>query len=128
MEESYVIYKGAVFTLEWYFDESGKSQAKKYFKNLDKKMQTKAFALFMRIGDFGIIRDITKFRNEGDDIYAFKPQPERFLSFFQKGKKIIVTNAFMKKTDKLPKAEKNRAIASMEDYLIRTKRGEYYGN
>jgi len=31
---------------------------------------------------FGKIFDITKFRNEGDGIYAFKPQPDRFLSFF----------------------------------------------
>ncbi len=53
--------------------------------------------LFKRMGDFGIINDKTKFRNEGDKIYAFKSQPNRFLSFFIEGRKIIVTNAFKKK-------------------------------
>jgi hypothetical protein len=43
------------------------------------KMQAKAFALSRRMADIGFIRDITKFRSEGDDIYAFKPQLERFL-------------------------------------------------
>ena len=44
------------------------------------------------MGDLGKILDITKFRNEGDGIYAFKPQPDRYLSFFTDNKKIIVTN------------------------------------
>jgi hypothetical protein len=39
------------------------------------------------MGDFGKIYDITKFRNEGDGIYAFKPQSDRYLSFFTLGKK-----------------------------------------
>jgi hypothetical protein len=60
------------------------------------------------MGDTGKIRDESKFRNEGDKVYAFKPQPHRFLSFFVEGKKIIVTNAFWKKQDKLPKGEKER--------------------
>jgi hypothetical protein len=53
--------------------------------------------LFKRIGDFGKISDITKFRNEGEKKFAFKPQQDRFLSFFFVGKKIIVTNGFRKK-------------------------------
>ncbi len=52
------------------------------------------------MGEIGKISDIKKFRNEGDKVYAFKPQPHRFLSFFVQGKKIIVTNAFWKKQDK----------------------------
>ena len=59
------------------------------------------------MGDFGVIHDTTKFRNEGDSIYAFKPQPDRYLCFFFSGKKIIVTNAYRKKSDKLPKRKRN---------------------
>ena len=89
-------------------------------------MQAKAFSLFKRMGDVGLIRDITKFRNEGDEVFAFKPQPERFLSFFQIGKKMIITNAFIKKADKLPKNEKMRALEARKDFLLRSKKGEYY--
>ena len=71
------------------------------------------------MGDFGKILDTTKFRSEGDDIYAFKPQPDRYLCFFRKGKKIIVTNAYTKKGDKLPKSEKQLAINCKTDYLSR---------
>lgn len=53
---------------------------------------------------------------EGDNIYAFKPQPDRYLCFFFTGKKIIVTNAFQKKSDKLPPNEKATAIKKMVSY------------
>jgi hypothetical protein len=42
------------------------------------------------MGEIGKIRDETKFWNEGDKIYAFKPQPHRFLSFFIEGRKILL--------------------------------------
>lgn len=71
------------------------------------------------MGDFGKISDKTKFRNEGDKVYEFKPQPDRYLCFFIKGKKIIVTNAFTKKTKKLSETEKNICIKCREDYLQR---------
>ena len=51
-------------------------------------------------------------------IYAFKPQPDRYLCFFKTGKKIIVTNAFRKKGDKLPAQEKALAIKNMDKYYI----------
>lgn len=86
----------------------------------------KALKLFRMIGDTGKIRDETKFRNEGDKVYAFKPQPHRVLSFFVEGRKIIVTNAFRKKQDKLPISEKERALKCMESYKTRVKQGKYY--
>jgi len=75
--------------------------------------------LCQRMGDFGKINDITKFRNEGDGIFAFKPQPDRYLAFFKKGSKIIVTNAYRKTSDKMPKKEKVLALKNREDYLSR---------
>jgi phage-related protein len=78
------------------------------------------------MGDFGRINDTTKFRNEGDEIYAFKPQPDRFLSFFVKGQKIIITNAFKKKSKKLPTSEKQKALKYRENYLKRVKENCYY--
>lgn len=79
-----------------------------------------------RIGDFGFVSDKTKFRNKGDGIYAFKPQPNRFLAFFVEGGKIIITNAFVKKGQKLLKQEKDLAIAARTDYQQRVQEGLYY--
>ena len=56
-----------------------------------------------------------------------KPQPDRFLCFFCKGKKIVVTNAFEKKQDKLPVSEKQRALGIKKNYEKRVEEGIYYG-
>lgn len=78
------------------------------------------------MGNIGQIRNKTKFNSEGDKIYAFKPQPHRFLCFFFSGGKIIITNAFHKKTQKLPKGEKDKALKYKDDYELRVNRGDYY--
>ena len=121
-----VAYEGPVFTIEWFFDENGVSQSLDFFNGLDDVQKRKVLMLFKRIGDSGKISDITKFRNEGDKIYAFKPQPNRFLSFFYAGKKIVVTNAFCKKSQKLPDNEKQRALFCMQNYTDRVQKGTYY--
>lgn len=125
-DKELIAYEGAKFTIEWYREDGGLIPACEYFNDLDKPARVKLFYLLVRMGDFGTISDKTKFNNEGNQIYAFKPQPERFLCFFQKGKKIIITNAFRKKQQKLPKNEKERALNCRDDYLKRTKTGSYY--
>ena len=126
MAREYIAYKGLEFQIEWYYSPTGQSQAYEYYQELEVGDRIKVLKLFRMIGDIGKIRDENKFRNEGHKVYAFKPQPHRFLSFFLEGKKIIVTNAFWKKQDKLPKGEKERALKCMESYKARVKGGKYY--
>lgn len=118
-KEDCVIYEGLFFQIEWYFDSKGNSQPFDYFQECDLTQKRKFLMLCQRMGDFGKILDYTKFRNEGDEIFAFKPQPDRYLCFFRKGKKIIVTNAYRKSGDKLPKSQKDLAIKNRTDYLLR---------
>lgn len=125
-QKEYIAFKGEKFTIEWYFDHRGKSVALDYLESLEDKDQVKLFELIKLMGNVGLIKNETKFRNEGDEIYAFKPQPYRFLCFFFKGQKIIVTNAFHKKSDKLPKNEKDRALKLKNDYENRIEQGNYY--
>src|SRR3990167_5357786 len=122
--KEFIVFEGNEFTVEWYFNTKGKSIALDYFESLDDNEQMKLLGLFELIGNVGEIKNKTKFRNEGDKIYAFKPQPHRFLCFFFTGKKIIVTNAFHKKTDKLPQNEKDKALKIKDDYEVRVKRGD----
>ncbi len=116
-----IAYSGQQFCIEWYHDSTGKSQALEYFKKLSVEERIQVLKLFKRIGDSGKIFDTTKFNYEGDQIYAFKPQPERFLCFFYNGKRIIVTNAFRKKQQKLPSNQKEMAIRNRADYILRNK-------
>ena len=114
-----IAYQGSVFLIEWYFDGNSKSQAFDYYLSLTPSEQKKALALFRLMGERGVIRNVEKFNNEGDGIYTFKPQPDRFLCFFVKGKRIIVTNGFRKKTRKLPPDEKQRALRNKDEYESR---------
>ena len=122
----YIAYIGSFYTIEWYYDEKGKSLAYEYYLSLSDLQKRKLLVLFKRMGDYGKIHDITKFRYEGDNIFVFKPQPDRFLSFFVKGKKIIIASGFKKKSQKLPKDEKIRATNYRNEYFRRLSEGTYY--
>jgi len=124
--KEYIAYKGQEFQIEWYYTPKDESQAFEYYRQLEMEDRIKVLKLFKMMGETGKIRDEAKFRNEGDKIYAFKPQPHRFLSFFVEGKKIIITNAFWKKQQKLPQGEKERALKCMESYKQRVKENTSY--
>jgi len=124
--KEYIALEGEKFTIEWYFSEDDKSVSLDYYKSLDIKYRAKLLNLFKLISDTGEIKNKEKFRNEGNSIYTFKPQPYRFLCFFFEGQKIIITNAFYKDTQKLPKNEKIKALDIKKDYELRIKEGNYY--
>ena len=121
-----VAYSGQCFTIEWYYNEKRESPALEYFLQLSDDRQDKLFTLLKRLGEIGKIFDETKFRNEGDKIFAFKPHPDRYLCFFFSGRKIIITNAFEKKTQKLPKGEKEVALKAKVSYESLVKGKKYY--
>lgn len=87
--KEYVAFEGKEFTIEWYFDINNKSIASAYFESLSNRDQINLLNLFELMGNVGGIKNKTKFRNEGDKIYAFKPKPHRFLCFFFTGKKLL---------------------------------------
>lgn len=126
MDREYVAYQGNRYTIEWYFTENRDSPALNYYDSLDTSQRIKLLYLLKRMGDIGKINDSTKFNNEGNKIFAFKPKPDRFLCFFEKEGKIIITNAFCKKQQKLPKIEKEKALAYKSSYERRVKEGVYY--
>ncbi|MBS1987543.1 type II toxin-antitoxin system RelE/ParE family toxin [Candidatus Dependentiae bacterium] len=116
MKEKFMAYLGKKFTLIWYSDDRGKSEALEYFESLTPARKKKVAQLFLLLGDSGKIFNKEKFCYEGDQIYALKPQPDRFLCFFFDGSKVIVTNAYEKKTKKIPPREKERALKAKENY------------
>lgn len=119
-----VAYKGAVFAIEWYFNARGRSLALEYFESLSFERQKRTFFLFRWLCDVGKIFNEEKFRYEGEAIYAFKPAPDRFLCFFFEGSRVIVTNAYEKKSAKMPRAELLKAVAAKKDYEIRFEKGK----
>jgi len=126
MKKQFIAYPGNKFTIEWFFDERGKSGALEYFKDLPLERKKKFFTLLRLLGDICKISNKEKFRYEGDKIYALKPAPDRFLCFFFDGARVIITNAYEKKMAKMPAKEKQRALKAKDNYTKRCKGGTYY--
>ena len=111
------------YEIEFYDKADGSEPAKEFILSLDKKMQAKVLrtvALLREEGpclrepyskalDDGIFEIRTKF---GSDI-------TRVLYFFVVGKKVILTNGFIKKTQKTPTSEITLAKQYRADYLAR---------
>lgn len=121
-----VAWIGEKYVIEWFFTDQGKSLALEYFENLSVARKKKLVSLFMTMASIGKIFNEEKFTSEGDQIFAFKPAPDRFLCFFFAGGKIIVTNAYEKKSQKMPRKEKERSLKYKEDYIKRVAEGTYY--
>ncbi len=126
MKKNYVVYDGNELTIEWYFTSRGKSEALAYFEDLPINRKKKVVNLIRLLGNVGKIFNKEKFRNEGDRIYALKASEDRFLCFFFDGAKVIVTNAYIKKSTKMPLREKEKALKAKKDYVNRIKGGTYY--
>ncbi len=127
-QEDYVFYQGEKFQVEFFFTEKGEFPAKEYFDSSDRQVRIKFLALVKRLAEEGRLFDETKFRlvDKKEKVYEFKPMAERFFNFFYEGKKIIITNAYRKKGQKVDPRELARAINIKRDYEWRVKGGGYY--
>lgn len=126
MKKKIIAYAGQEYLIEWYFTDNGKSEVFSYYESLPIDRQKKFSYLLTVMGDRGKIFNEEKFRYEGDQIYVFKPSPDRFFCFFFDGAKIIVTNAYEKKSAKMPAKEKEKALKAKTNYIKRIREGSYY--
>ena len=126
--EEYVFYRGGKFQVEFYFNDKGELPAKEYFDAADRQVKIKLLALVKYMAEEGRLFDEGKFRivDKHEKVYEFKPLAERFFNFFYEGKKIVLTNAYRKKGQKVDKRELIRAISLKRDYELRVKGGVYY--
>lgn len=127
--QEYVFYQGEKFQVEFYFNKDGELPAKKYLEEVSLEAKVKLAVLVKRMAEVGKIFDITKFRliDSKEKLYEFKPLNYRFFNFFYTGRKIIITNAYMKKSQKVDRKELEKAKNIKKDYEHRVKEGTYYG-
>ncbi len=127
-KEDYIFCQGEKFQVEFYFTGVGKMPAKEYLENASLGVKVKLAALVKYIAEHGRLFDITKFRqvDSKEKIYEFKPAGHRFFNFFYEGGKIIITNAYMKKSQKVSKKDLEKAKTMKKNYIARVKGGIYY--
>lgn len=127
--EEYVFYQGEKFQVEFYFSQAGLMPAKEYLEELTMDVRLKLAVLVKYMAEQGKMFDISKFRivDYKEKIFEFKPLRYRFFNFFYEGNKIIITNGYMKKSQKVSNKDLERAKVIKNDYIYRVKGGSYYG-
>lgn len=111
------------FDVEFYETINGEQPARDFILSLDKKMRAKMTDTIVILRDNGyeLREPYSKHLSEG--IFELRAKVgsdiTRVLYFFYVDRKIILTNGFIKKTQKTPRAELERAKKYRADYLRR---------
>ena len=105
----------------YFFTESGRSPVKDYIDSLDYKTQRKFFFAIELLEEFGHKLPQPHAKYIGDEIFElrFKGQEGNVLTlyFFFHQDKAILTNGFIKKSNKVPNREKALAVKRRKLYL-----------
>ena len=114
----YLIYEGRARTIEFAVRPNGKIPAKKFFDGLPEKVQDYFLSIFKEsIGDTASMKDSGRFHKLIRKVYDIKKGKKiRFLSVQGKGRKIIITHGFFKKTNKVDVREIETAERWAEEH------------
>ncbi len=111
------------FEVEFYEKANGEQPAKEFMLSLDKKLRAKLADTVMILQDNGyeLREPYSKHISEG--IFELRAKQgsdiTRVMYFFYVDRHIILTNGFIKKTQKTPQSEIEKAKRYRADYLKR---------
>jgi len=115
-----------VFDVIFYELENGEKPIEQFLDSLDVKMRVKALDSLEILAEYGTELRLPYSKSMGDGIFElrikFASDISRIFYFFYVNKKIILTNGFIKKTQKTPKSELDKARKYKEDYERRFNR------
>jgi phage-related protein len=116
-------YTGVIFTVECAIKANGASESYDFIRNLDNLQKAKITALIKRFADHGRISNKEQFKKVEGDLWEFKNYQTRVIMYYSGKGQITLTNGFIKKTDKIPKSEIDRAYRIKEENEIVKKKG-----
>lgn len=116
------------FQVEFYTKENGEKPAKEFILSLDTKMRAKLVKLIELLEENGNSLRMPYSEHLEDGIFEirgkFGTDIARVLYFFYYNKRIILTNGFVKKTQKTPKSELELAKKYRSIFLERMGKDE----
>ena len=116
------------FTVEFYEDTNGNKPIEEFLLSLDVKMQAKLLGLLQILQEKGNQLREPYSKHLEDGIFEIRGKVgrdiTRVLYFFYYDGKIILTNGFVKKTQKTPKKEIQLAKRRRDEYIERRKKYE----
>ncbi len=108
------------YKIDFYEDENGDCPVEEFLDSLDLKMRAKLFRVFDILEHNGPNTRMPYSEYLEDGIFEIRAKQgtniTRVLYFFFLEKKIILTNGFAKKTQKIPRKELNKAKKYRIDY------------
>jgi phage-related protein len=111
------------FEIEFYETKDGKQPVKEFLLSLDVKMRAKMLSMISLLQDNGYELREPYSKHLSDGIFELRAKVgsdiTRVLYFFCVERHIILTNGFIKKTQKTPPKEIDRAKKYRTDYLCR---------
>jgi phage-related protein len=117
-----------MYNIIFYEDKKGKSEVKEFIQNLNKKAKTdknynmqfnKIVAYFDLLEELGtrVGKPVTKHLD--GEIWELRPNSNRILYAYYKDNTFIMLHQFVKKTQKTPPREIEKAIRNLKDYKER---------
>lgn len=117
-----------MFYLEFYKTEDGKEPVADFLDSLDDKMAAKLVGLMEILEEKGTELRMPYSEHLDDGIFELRCKQgsniTRPLYFFYSGKRIIVTNGFVKKQQKTPPGEIKLAKDRRADWIRRYKKSD----
>lgn len=111
------------FEVQFYEKENGEIPVEDFLLSLDKKMRAKLTGMISILQDYGNQLREPYSKHLEDGIFEIRSKVGSDISgvlyFFCYDGKIILTNGFVKKTQKTPRIEITRAKKYREDYIKR---------
>ena len=108
------------WTIDYYKAENEKMPAYDFINSLPLNMRAKAFKELVMLEELGTTIIMPYSRHMKDGVYELRIQfasdISRVFYFFYAGNKIILTNGFIKKTQKTPVSELEKALKYKADY------------
>ena len=109
-----------VFDIEFYRLENGEAPVEEFLDSLNPKMRNKAVRSLELLEEFGNTLREPNSKAMGDGLFElrikFSSDISRIFYFFVVDNRIILTNGFIKKTQKTPKREIALARKYKKDY------------
>lgn len=112
------------FTVEFYEDTDGDKPVEEFLLSLDVKMRAKLLGILEILQEKGNLLREPYSKHLEDGIFEIRGKVgtdiSRVLYFFFYDRKIILTNGFIKKSQKTPKKEIQMAKNRRHDYIERS--------
>lgn len=110
------LYEGKIYSI-YAICENNKCHAIEFIHSLEELQRKRIMFLLKRCADFDIPNNIEKFRNIDTGLWEFKAYDVRIFCTFDRGRIILLANGFIKKSQKTPINEIEKAKRILKNYF-----------